>query len=381
MSSSAGPLIMVVDDDVMYIEMINMMLGDDYQLCVARTGKECIDMTKACEPDLILLDVGLPDMDGYEVCAALKNDVDSQSIPVVFVSHHDEPVEQLKGFEVGGVSYICKPIDEQVLRKTVDEQLKLVADKRTLSLNAQQAMSTAFEAMTANSEMGLLMTFFKESENISSIEELESIVHGITEQFGVECCFMLSLGESNVAGLRFCGCDEKSREAQVMQQCKNRQKIFDFGSRTIFNEPLFSILVKNMPLDEPSRYGRLKDNMMVLCNMVNNRLLSLSLEIDKKNQRIVIVNDLIDFFKFKIEEVNTKTQEHDEQVYQTMEGLIGRLQDKLLHLGLEENQEALIMKMVEGASSQLQELKGISSPVRDAMNDAQESLRGLLNTE
>ena len=93
--------ILVVDDSMENRLLLTILLEDDYQIIEADSGEACLDLVKREKPDLILLDVNMPGLNGYQVCEALKIDPDTQHIPVVFVSGLDSQDEKRLGFAAG----------------------------------------------------------------------------------------------------------------------------------------------------------------------------------------------------------------------------------------------------------------------------------------
>ena len=102
--------IMLVDDEPDSLNLLYTMLESDYKIVVASNGVEAIKLAAESKPDLILLDVMMPDMDGYEVCRKLKANVQTRHIPIIFVSSMNDIVDEHKGLKAGAVDYISKPI-------------------------------------------------------------------------------------------------------------------------------------------------------------------------------------------------------------------------------------------------------------------------------
>ena len=97
--------ILIVDDTLQNIQVLETILkGKDYQINVAQNGIEALDMVERARPDLILLDVMMPEMDGFETCRRLKNSPDTRDIPIVFLTAKTETDDVVKGLELGGVS-------------------------------------------------------------------------------------------------------------------------------------------------------------------------------------------------------------------------------------------------------------------------------------
>lgn len=123
--SITRPLILVVDDIEDNIDVLVEVLGDDYELSVATNGLEALEAVEESPPHLILLDIMMPEMSGYEVCQRLKADEATVKIPVIFITAMNEATDETKGFEVGAVDYITKPISPPVVKARVKTHLAL----------------------------------------------------------------------------------------------------------------------------------------------------------------------------------------------------------------------------------------------------------------
>jgi CheY-like chemotaxis protein len=104
--------VLVVDDSPVNIRVVAEVLqGAGYRVRAATSGPRALDVVRAGLPELILLDVEMPEMDGWEVCARLKGDPATASIPVVFLSGHDDAQERARAFESGAADYVAKPAE------------------------------------------------------------------------------------------------------------------------------------------------------------------------------------------------------------------------------------------------------------------------------
>ena len=126
------PILLVVDDVETNIDMLLETLSEDYVVRVATDGADAIDSVKKARPDLILLDVVMPGMDGFEVCRRLKDDPTTHSIPVIFITALDEIMDKVKGFSVGGVDYVTKPFQPEEVRARVGLHLEIRRQKQEL---------------------------------------------------------------------------------------------------------------------------------------------------------------------------------------------------------------------------------------------------------
>ncbi len=118
--------VLVVDDIPTNLDLLVETLKDEYRVLAALSGREALDIVHSSSPpDIVLLDVMMPNMDGYTVCELIKSDLRSRNIPVIFVTARDQEQDQTKGFEVGGVDYITKPVSPAVVLARVRTHLAL----------------------------------------------------------------------------------------------------------------------------------------------------------------------------------------------------------------------------------------------------------------
>lgn len=126
--------IFIVDDTPANIQILDETLKDEYEIYFALNGKDALQNAAAMIPDLILLDIMMPEMDGYEVCRTLKNNSLLKDIPVIFITALDQADHETKGLELGAVDYITKPFNPTIVRLRVKNQLELKKHRDGLAL-------------------------------------------------------------------------------------------------------------------------------------------------------------------------------------------------------------------------------------------------------
>ena len=117
--------ILIVDDTLANIEILYKVLQGEYDLFFARNGRDCLKIAGRELPDLVLLDVMMPDMDGYHVCAQLKGDPRTRQIPVIFITAMGSAEDEAKGLHCGAIDYLTKPITPPIVRARVKNHLEL----------------------------------------------------------------------------------------------------------------------------------------------------------------------------------------------------------------------------------------------------------------
>jgi DNA-binding response OmpR family regulator len=126
MAGDQKPLVLIVDDSPLNLKVLGTTLRKEgFSLAVAKSGIEALKFISKKLPDLILLDVMMPEIDGYEVCRRIKNSVAAKNVPVIFLTAKADTDSIVKGFEAGGVDYVTKPFNTAELLARVRTQISL----------------------------------------------------------------------------------------------------------------------------------------------------------------------------------------------------------------------------------------------------------------
>jgi len=136
------PIVLVVDDNQTNLSFLGETLRNNFQVILAKNGRQGLSLAQEYRPDLILLDVTMPEWDGYETCHYLKQDANLAKIPVLFISALHRPEHKLKAFEAGGVDYVEKPFQEQELLARVNTHIELYRLRQDLE-KAKEVAETA----------------------------------------------------------------------------------------------------------------------------------------------------------------------------------------------------------------------------------------------
>ena len=140
-------LVLLVDDELLNIKILSDILKDDYSVVFATGAEEGICRAIESRPDIILLDIMMPGMDGYEVCARLQRDSRTANIPIIFVTALGSPAQEVKGLDIGAIDYVTKPINGDIVKARIRNHLKY---KQTVlsSQTPEQQVDHAMDSMT-----------------------------------------------------------------------------------------------------------------------------------------------------------------------------------------------------------------------------------------
>ncbi|MDM8564431.1 response regulator [Candidatus Halobeggiatoa sp. HSG11] len=204
MNNSKQNTLLIVEDEPVNLNILISYLRDQYNVQVARDGREALVQANNVKPDLILMDVRMPKLDGFETCRQLKNNRETSDIPVVFMTSLTDTEDKVKGFEVGAVDYITKPIQyKEVLARisaqlglrnlqVILEQQKLAIEQKNQELQVQNMELNAFAQIVVNDlkkplirQAGFTNILKKELANKESLNFLQEIDQSRNEMVDV----------------------------------------------------------------------------------------------------------------------------------------------------------------------------------------------------
>jgi putative two-component system response regulator len=202
------PLVLIVDDSFADAKSMSGLLGQEYRIKLAGNGADALEMAQRCPaPDLILLDIVMPGMDGFEVCRQLKQSVVTRDIPVVFVSALHDAAQEARAFELQAADYISKPYNTAVARARIRKALLPRFQRVAASHNGQSTSAMSYGELLPQSgplprlgkrEMEV-MALIAEGLTSAEIAAQLFIAKGTVEVHREN--IMRKLGVRNIAGL------------------------------------------------------------------------------------------------------------------------------------------------------------------------------------
>lgn len=176
--------ILIVDDQLENLQLLSEALsGERYELRRVLNGQLALQVSQFDPPDLILLDIRMPDIDGYEVCRQLKANPQTRDIPVIFLSALDEPLDKVKAFNAGGADYVAKPFQVAEVLARVRHQMQIRHLQKQAEIQQQQLMEKAQALETANRELEFFSS--SASHDLSApLRGLQSLSEVLLEDYG-----------------------------------------------------------------------------------------------------------------------------------------------------------------------------------------------------
>ena len=178
--------LLVVDDATSNIELLLETLGKDYAVRIAADGVAALTIVKKARPDLILLDIMMPGMDGFEVCRQLKDDPETRGIPIIFITALSEIVDEARGLALGAVDYITKPFNPAIVRARVHNHLELKAHQDHLEDLVKLRTADLEHTQEATIASMALLAEYRDPETGGHIQRTKHYVHSLAVVLSAE---------------------------------------------------------------------------------------------------------------------------------------------------------------------------------------------------
>lgn len=339
---ATGLRIFIVDDDPILTEIFVIALEGEFQLETFVSAEACLARLAEQKPDIILLDVALPGIDGWQLCRQLKDDWETQDIPVLFVSGSDDIEARLLCYDAGGEDFIGKPVDPAELQRKMRVAAQLIASRRALSEQAGYAQRTAMSAMVSMGELGIVLQFLSKSFACATVGELALAVLDSMRQYDLQAAVQVRVGDE-VLSLSDNGRD-LPLEVSILNHVRLADRIFQFKSRCVFNYGRVTLLVNNMPVEDGERCGRIRDNGALLAEGADARLKSIEVEQIAQRRRSGIEATLPRLHA-TLDTVQAGYRRNCFELTQNMVDFEEALMKSFISLGLTEQQEELLTGM------------------------------------
>ena len=266
--------ILIVDDDRIEREVLQHLLDEKYETAFADNGRHALEEFKRFSPDLVLMDVEMPEMNGFEACRKMRDA--GYSVPIVFLSFLKDKKDKIDAYNAGCDDFIGKPYDLHEMLAKLDVNLARYDKEKEFIQNQNQMMEMANRSMTDLSYMGRVMQSLESFHHCQSFEELAQKVFSLLQEFGLCASMVIFDEDGNSIYLR--GCENKPMETNLLYSLRGQKRILEFGNqRCAFNWENATVLVRNMPEDEILN-GQMKDYLGYLMNGFDSAIRSIKLQ-------------------------------------------------------------------------------------------------------
>ncbi|MBF0317333.1 MAG: response regulator [Nitrospirae bacterium] len=305
LSHTEKEIVLIVDDTIANIEITNEALQDTYMTYFATNARDALETALAVRPDLILLDIIMPDMDGYELFRLLKKEPSLADVPVIFITSMDQKDDETVGLELGAVDYISKPINPAVVKLRVKNHLML--KRQMLQLTEANTQLKELQAQLLCSQKDYYSNILNSMHDSLIVVTRELVI----ESVNIATCSLLGYDENEIVGKKIgiiCDLDLSQMNEEITYRAKSGIKIpmlLSFSSCTSVIDNSTVVIVVGRDITEQKNRDRLF--MMKMRQAQMGEMLSLIAH--QWRQPLAMINAVIATLKVKM--VLNKVSEDD----------------------------------------------------------------------
>lgn len=367
--------IFVVDDAPTTRHVLDATLGKHYNVESFETAEDCLMRLQETTPALFLLDVGLPGMDGYAFCRALRERPATADVPVIFISSLDDLESRLKGYDAGGQDFVVKPYKVAELKEKIEVFRRTAQTKRQLRQSAADSEALTSQVLSNLDEYAVLIKFLRTLNVCGNLVDVPPAVHEMLRAFGLTGAVQIRTGADTIT----LGADGASHplEASVIEQIRGDGRVVSFRDRSAYNFDRLTVLVNNMPLTDSERCGRLRDHLAIAAECADARLQMLlaSTRNTHTQGELTSLSAQLDSLLAGFHRRYEAAQAHATMLAHALPFDVTAMVGPL---GLNEDQEQQIQRFIEAKAQEMIATVSISAELGATLRDFEKRLRALL---
>lgn len=358
--------IFVVDDDLDSRELIELMLGQFYEVETFASAQACLDRLPAQVPDFFLLDVSMPGMDGFSLCRILREDATTSHVPVIFASGLVDLDSHLAGYDAGGDDFVVKPLNFPELKQKMDVLLRLREQASSLRQQIDDSELLTSLILSNLDEYAVLVKFLR---SLNGCEQYADIARALVEmlnafhldgvvQFRLDA-FELTINKEG---------EVRPIEASIINQIRDMGTVVTYKARSAYNFEHISLMVYNMPLADSDLCGRLRDHLAIAVETANSRVAAIAAHLENsrtKGEIALLLREVGD----AAQQLTQRYGKAHVEGSQRMQEMLLALDGEFATLGMREFQEESIKGAVRRMAEQLVELFDFSEATEKVLDD------------
>ena len=369
--------IFVVEDDLAMRFLLASALGDRYAVEAFDSAENCLARLAEKQPDIFLIDVGLPGINGYDLCRRLKSLPGSEAIaPVVFISTYDRLDDVLAGYDAGGDDYIVKPFDVVLLERKIEHIRRVEHEKKCVLEQAKSSEELASLVLANLDEYAVLIRFLRSLNDCDNPRQLSALLFKLLAGYGLDAAIQLRLpGSELTIGKEG---DNHPLEVAIIRHVRDMDRIFEFKKRAAYNYERITILVNNMPVDNPELCGRIRDSVLIAAECANAKLLAVQTSAENNLSKATAAR-LLEALRTGVQDFEQKYAQARYSATLLTQEMLDQLAEACASLGLSDDQEARIDSIIRSRVSLLAESYDLSDETQATLTDIATQLADILS--
>ena len=366
--------IMIVDDTEMNRALLVDLLEDDFDLLCCENGLVCLEHLDQFQPDIILLDVMMPELDGYETCRRIRASEEFSNTCIIMVSAADQAEDKLIGYKAGCDDYLAKPVDSNVLRAKIDVCIKNIAERKSSQIE-QAALQQRF-LMEESNTLDVMSSFIGNIVKAPNYQALAQVLCDSLKALGVNSAVRIYGIDQSVV----IGCEQGSAAWNIIHDA---QTMDISGIAQIFRSKHVVVLSKNHAKTLTALLEQIDDRIQILLRGVDARVMSLLKEPNHElsGETQLDIQWLLSENYNAISQAKQMFTDHDLISRGVIDTLLQDMDALLIKLGLTEAQEEALMARLEAAAQDLNNLYAQSNLIEDTLDKSVALLQPMILTD
>jgi CheY-like chemotaxis protein len=369
--------VFVVDDDKTTEIMVESMLDPGVIVEYFPSAVACLSRLSGGFPDVFLLDVEMPGINGYELCRRIKATPKGAHVPVIFLSGHDRLEDVLAGYDAGAEDYVIKPFEHIVLQRKIDNLMRIVRDKIDAQAQAKAAEKIVDIFSASLNDNAILIEYLRSLNECSEFYDVVASTMSVLDTYHLEGAIQIRM--RHVENTFSHAGENWPIEIAVMNHVRSMGDVFEFNSRAVFNFGHISILITNMPLTDSELCGRIRDNLAIVAESADVKLSAIQSGADKQLLRAEIA-DLLDGLSKTVDSYGHHYNEARYTASLHTSSLADRLLATLAHMSMSTKEENDIVSLVKAGSENLIDLFDFAGETSTKLTDLRSRLGNLLES-
>ncbi|WP_440905451.1 response regulator [Catenovulum sp. SX2] len=371
--------IFCVDDNIPNLLLLKKFLSPNYQVVTCEIAANAVATLCEVQPDLVLLDVNMPEVDGYQVCREIRKLDAFKHVPVIFLTARSGLQDRLNGYACGGDAYLAKPFDLGELNYVIELMLERIKVVKA-SEEASNAQNLAWMMMQNNSEIGVVLQYAAALSKVKTADELLQHTFGALSQFGLHSFVVLNLAAGCVQ-VRSDNVSITPIESELAELLSNHHhdRILHIGNRYVFNGQHCCFFIKDMPLDDAELTGRLKDHLALMLDSCDACIELMNYHFNESctssDAAVSAKNTAVD----EISKMAALFDNYQQQTTAAFDQLISNIEESFFHLGLTEEQEHELLQYLEIAKNDINGFADAGHEFQTAIDKVALSIGQLIN--
>ncbi|MBP5986363.1 MAG: response regulator [Azonexus sp.] len=363
-------LVLVVDDDPSTRILLQNMLIRDYEVETAESGADALQILGELSPDLIVLDIEMPGLDGYETCRRIR---ESSHVPIMFATSHSSLESQLEAFEAGANDIVTKPVAQDLFLKKTARAIQTHLNWRRLHLEKNSFQNMAMNLLSSVDETGILLNFLRTSIQCRSFYELAARLADAARMLDMQCYGVIRTSTGDQY-FRSDG-EPTGLEKDVLAKVSTMGRVFQFKRQLVVNCDHVSIIATNVPIESPEKTSTFRDNLTVLAETAE----ALAENVEMRQESMARAEQLQIALMGASGAVQSLQDQHRQMLADTrmlLQELVENIEKSFSWLGTTTDQEVAINNTMNQSVEQILELLSTRGQFETEFATVLGSLRG-----